>query len=48
LQEIDRSSPDAPQNRQRIREAGLDAWLAEQAARVEAGYSYFMAGQEST
>jgi hypothetical protein len=43
LQEIDRGAPDAVSNRQRIREAGLETWLAEQAAKVEAGYSYFAA-----
>ena len=42
---IDGPMPEAVQNRQRIREVGLDAWLAEQAAKVEAGFSYFSAGQ---
>ena len=40
LQGIDQSSP-ALENRQRIREVGLEAWLAEQAAKVREGFSYF-------
>lgn len=39
-QEIGTSAPIATENQQRIREVGLEAWLAEQAAKVEAGYSY--------
>jgi hypothetical protein len=41
LRHIDASSAGAAANRCRIREAGLAAWLAEQAAQVEAGFSYF-------
>ena len=37
LQGIDQG---ASENRQHIREVGLEAWLAEQAATVEAGFSY--------
>ncbi len=39
-QEIGKSAPIAAENQQRIREAGLETWLAEQAAKVEDGYSY--------
>lgn len=34
LQGIDQGSPDVPKNRERIREAGLEAWLAEMVAKV--------------
>jgi len=40
LQEIDQGYAGARENRQRIRDTGLEAWLAEQAAQVEAGFSY--------
>jgi hypothetical protein len=40
LGEIDQGSP-APENRQRIRQVGLESWLAEQAAKGEGGFSYF-------
>ncbi len=42
LQEIDQAHcyPGALENRQRIREIGLAAWLAEQAAKVKEGFSY--------
>jgi len=40
LEEIDQGYPGVAENRQRIREIGLDAWLAEQRAKVEAGFSY--------
>ena len=40
LQEIDQGYPGALENREHIREAGLEAWLAEMAAKVEAGFSY--------
>lgn len=40
LGEIDGGYPGAAENRQRIREIGLEAWLAEQRAEVEAGFSY--------
>jgi hypothetical protein len=39
LQEIDQGSG-ASESRQRIREIGLEAWLAEQAAKVQAGFSH--------
>jgi hypothetical protein len=47
LQEIDQGYPAARESRQRIRDAGLEAWLAEQAAQVEAGFSYLDALSES-
>ena len=31
----------APENRQSIREAGLNPWLEEQAAKATDGFSYF-------
>lgn len=37
---IDEGYTGAAKNRQRIREVGLDAWLAEQKALVESGFSY--------
>ena len=40
LGEIDEGYPGVAKNRQRIRELGLEAWLAEQKAQVEAGFSY--------
>ena len=40
LGEIDEGYPGVVENRQRIREIGLEAWLAEQKAEVEAGFSY--------
>jgi len=40
LREIDGGYRATSENRQRIRETGLAAWLAEQAAQVEAGFSY--------
>jgi len=40
VQEIDQGYPAARESRQRIRDTGLEAWLAEQAAQVEAGFSY--------
>jgi hypothetical protein len=40
LQGIDQGYPGASENRQHIREMGLEAWVAEQAAKVEAGFSY--------
>ena len=40
LPEIDQGYPDVVESRQRIREVGLDAWLAEQAAKVKEGFSY--------
>jgi len=40
LQRIDQGASVAPENRQRIREVGLEAWLAEQATQVETGFSY--------
>lgn len=39
--EIDGTHSGSDKNRQRIREVGLDAWLAEQKALVEGGFSYF-------
>jgi hypothetical protein len=41
LQGIDQATPMAPENRQHIREAGLKAWLEEQAAKVAGGFSYY-------
>jgi hypothetical protein len=41
LQGIDGSTPAALENRQRIREVGLEAWLEEQAAKAAGGFSYF-------
>ena len=38
---IDEGYAAAVENRRRIREIGLDAWLAEQKAMVAGGYSYF-------
>jgi hypothetical protein len=38
--EIGSANADAIANCQRIREAGLEKWLAEQAAKVAAGFSY--------
>ena len=38
--EIDQGYPGVVENRKRIRQIGLEAWLAEQAARVEDGFSY--------
>jgi len=40
LQEIDQGYPGASENRRRICEVGLESWLAEQVAKVEAGFSY--------
>jgi len=40
LREIDQSYTAVRENRQRIRDTGLEAWLAQQAAQVEAGFSY--------
>jgi hypothetical protein len=40
LQEIDQGYPGVSENRQRIRQVGLEAWLAEQASKVQAGFSY--------
>lgn len=40
LGEIDGGYPGAAENRQCIRQVGLGAWLAEQAAKVETGFSY--------
>jgi hypothetical protein len=38
--DVDRTYPGTTENRQRIQEVGLDEWLAEQAERVQAGFSY--------
>jgi hypothetical protein len=40
LAPIDDKSPSA-ENRRRIREIGLEAWLEEQAAQVKSGFSYY-------
>jgi hypothetical protein len=40
LQEIDQGYPAARESRQKIRDMGLKAWLAEQVAQVKAGFSY--------
>lgn len=48
LREIDGGYSGAMENRRRICEVGLETWLAEQAAKVQAGYSYLdeRAGKE--
>jgi hypothetical protein len=38
---IDQSTPAAAENRRSIREAGLQAWLVNQAAQAASGFSYF-------
>ena len=40
LKEIDQGYVGAAENRKRIREMGLEAWLEEQASKVEDGFSY--------
>lgn len=42
LAQIDGTYAGTGKNRQRIREVGLDAWLAEQKTLVESGYSYLV------
>jgi len=44
LEFIDQGSPEIAKGRQRIREIGMEAWAAEQASMVEAGFAYFDAG----
>lgn len=40
VQEIDQGYPGAQENRRRISEVGPQAWLDEQAAKVDGGFSY--------